>query len=48
MLKKPSGDIVSSIVWQPNPKLPGYLQQVIELPADAATGKWSLELRADP
>ncbi|MES2322639.1 MAG: alpha-2-macroglobulin [Pseudomonadota bacterium] len=47
-LKKPSGDVVSSTVWQPNPKMPGYLQQTIDLPADAATGKWSLELRADP
>lgn len=47
-LKKPSGDVVSATVWQPNPKMPGYLQQTIDLPADAATGKWSLELRADP
>lgn len=47
-LKKPSGDVVSATLWQPNPKTPGYLQQGIDLPADAATGKWSLELRADP
>lgn len=47
-LKKPSGDVVSSNVWQPNPKMPGYLQQTIDLPADADTGKWTLELRADP
>ncbi len=47
-LKKPSGDVVSSILWQPNPKTPGYLQRSIDLPADAATGKWSLEFRADP
>ncbi|MES2899075.1 MAG: alpha-2-macroglobulin [Pseudomonadota bacterium] len=47
-LKKPSGDVVSASVWQPNPKMPGYLQQSIVLPADAATGKWTLELRADP
>lgn len=47
-LKKPSGDVVSSILWQPNPKTPGYLQHDIDLPADAATGKWSLEFRADP
>ncbi|MDB5813680.1 MAG: alpha-2-macroglobulin [Rhodocyclales bacterium] len=47
-LKKPSGDVVSSTIWQPNIKTPGYLQQNIELPPDAATGKWSLEFRADP
>ncbi len=47
-LKKPGGDVVSALVWQPNMKLPGYLQQSIDLPADAATGKWSLEFRADP
>jgi alpha-2-macroglobulin len=47
-LKKPSGDIVSAAIWQPNPKTPGYLQQEINLPADADTGKWTLEFRADP
>ncbi|MBI3711944.1 MAG: alpha-2-macroglobulin family protein, partial [Burkholderiales bacterium] len=47
-LKKPSGDVVSSGIWQPNPKTPGYLQHHIDLPLDAATGKWTLELRADP
>lgn len=47
-LKKPGGDVVSSTMWQPDPKTPGYLQRAIDLPADAATGKWSLELRADP
>ena len=47
-LKKPSGDVVSSTLWQPDPKIPGYLQQGIVLPPDAATGKWSLEFRADP
>ena len=47
-LKKPDGDVVSSTMWQPDLKTPGYLQRAIELPADAATGKWSLELRADP
>jgi uncharacterized protein YfaS (alpha-2-macroglobulin family) len=47
-LKKPGGDVVSTVVWQPNAKTPGYLQQRIDLPVDAATGKWSLEFRADP
>ncbi|MFZ6801713.1 alpha-2-macroglobulin family protein [Undibacterium sp. Di24W] len=47
-LKKPSGDVVSSSIWQPNSKTPGYLQNKIDLPPDAATGKWSLEFRADP
>lgn len=47
-LKKPSGDVVSASIWQPNPKTPGYMQRQIDLPPDAATGKWTLELRADP
>ncbi|MFZ6820613.1 alpha-2-macroglobulin family protein [Undibacterium sp. Ji22W] len=47
-LKKPSGDVVSSSIWQPNPKTPGYLQHLIDLPPDAVTGRWSLEFRADP
>ena len=47
-LKKPSGDVVNANVWQPNPKTPGYLQRGIELPADADTGRWTLEFRADP
>ncbi len=47
-LKKPGGDVVSESMWQPDAKLPGYLQQSIDLPPDAATGKWSLEFRADP
>lgn len=47
-LKKPGGEVYNTAVWQPQTKTPGYLQQDIELPADAATGKWSLEFRADP
>ena len=47
-LKKPDGDVASTVIWQPNPKTPGYLQQRVDLPADAATGKWTLEFRADP
>ncbi len=47
-LKKPDGDVVISSVWQADARTPGYLQQVIDLPPDAATGMWSLEFRADP
>jgi alpha-2-macroglobulin len=47
-LKKPDGDVVNSTMWQPNAKTAGYLQQSIDLPPDAATGKWTLEFRADP
>ncbi|WP_256079577.1 alpha-2-macroglobulin [Massilia sp. YIM B04103] len=47
-LKKPDGDVVSASLWQPSAKTPGYMQQRIDLPVDAATGKWSLEFRADP
>lgn len=47
-LKQPGGDVVSSDMWQPNAKTPGYLQEGIDLPPDAATGEWSIELRANP
>ena len=33
--------------WAPE-KFSGYYRKPIELPADAATGSWNLELRADP
>jgi hypothetical protein len=34
--------------WQPDTAFAGYYRRAIELPADAATGSWNLELRADP
>ncbi|WP_157271030.1 alpha-2-macroglobulin family protein [Azohydromonas aeria] len=47
-LKRPDGRSVSTSVWKPNEKFPGYLRQAVALPPDAPTGSWLLELRADP
>ena len=47
-IKRPDGRVVQSGLWQPRKDMPGYLQQAIELPADAQTGTWMLELRVDP
>ncbi|GAB2886049.1 alpha-2-macroglobulin [Uliginosibacterium flavum] len=48
MLKRPDGKSVSTMTWQADSKIPGYLRRTINLPADAQTGRWSIELRADP
>lgn len=55
ILRKPDGKPQFTAMWQPHvaqgvPAQPfnGYYQHSIELPADAATGFWTLELRADP
>ncbi len=34
--------------WRPDPHIPGFYHQRIELPVDAPTGVWTLQLRADP
>lgn len=47
-LKRPDGRTVRTSLWQPQKDTPNYLEQSIELPADAQTGSWSLELRVDP
>jgi uncharacterized protein YfaS (alpha-2-macroglobulin family) len=47
-LKRPDGKTVSTATWRATDPLPGYLQQTLALPADAQTGAWQLELRADP
>ena len=47
-LKRPDGRTVSTQTWRPDDKLPGYLQKTVSLPADAQTGSWQMELRADP
>lgn len=47
-LKRPDGRTVSTQTWRPDDKLPGYLQKTVLLPADAQTGSWQMELRADP
>ena len=48
VIKRPDGRTVQTSTWRPDDKRPGYLQQRITLPADAQTGLWRLELRADP
>jgi uncharacterized protein YfaS (alpha-2-macroglobulin family) len=47
-LKGPDGREQFKAAWRPDTRYPGYFLQRIVLPADAATGTWTLELRADP
>ena len=47
-IKRPDGRTVLSTLWQPQKDLPGYLERSIDLPLDAQTGTWLLELRVDP
>jgi alpha-2-macroglobulin len=48
VLKRPDGQQILTSSWSPDKKHAGYYQNRVELPADAATGSWTLELRADP
>lgn len=48
VLKRPDGKPQFTAMWQPSSEFPGYYQRRLELPPDAPTGFWSLELRADP
>jgi uncharacterized protein YfaS (alpha-2-macroglobulin family) len=48
LLKRPDGRTVSQRVWSPSAEQPGYFRQQLVIPADAQTGAWTLELRADP
>lgn len=48
ILRRPDGKAQWTATWQAHEKFAGYYRQAIELPADAATGFWNLELRADP
>ncbi|HPT50782.1 MAG TPA: MG2 domain-containing protein [Accumulibacter sp.] len=48
ILRRPDGKAQWTATWQADNAFPGYFQRVIELPSDAATGAWHLELRADP
>jgi uncharacterized protein YfaS (alpha-2-macroglobulin family) len=47
-LKRPDGRTVNTSTWRPDERRAGYFQRSIALPADAPTGSWVLELRADP
>ena len=48
VLKDPAGRKQFTATWQPDSRFPGYYLKHLQLPDDAATGSWSLELRADP
>jgi uncharacterized protein YfaS (alpha-2-macroglobulin family) len=48
VLKRPDGKTHFTATWSADSQFPGYYRRRIELPADAPTGFWSLELRADP
>ena len=48
ILKRPDGKNQFTATWQADGKVAGYYQQRIELPVDAPTGSWNLELRTDP
>jgi len=48
VLRRPDGKAQWTATWQPDAVDAGYYRRAIELPADAATGSWALELRADP
>jgi uncharacterized protein YfaS (alpha-2-macroglobulin family) len=47
-LKGPDGREQFNATWKPDARFSGYFVQRMSLPADAATGTWTLELRADP
>jgi len=48
VLKDPGGHRQFTSIWKPDMRFPGYYLKHLDLPADAATGLWTLELRADP
>ena len=48
MLKRPDGKSQFSATWQPDKRAGGYYMKRVDVPADAPTGFWTLELRADP
>nr|WP_231755432.1 alpha-2-macroglobulin [Bordetella sp. N] len=49
-IKRPDGRTVLTALWSPDKDKdrPSYLQHAIDLPLDAQTGTWMLELRVDP
>jgi len=48
ILKRADGKNQFTATWQPDGKVAGFYRQRIELPVDAPTGSWNLELRSDP
>ncbi|QWF38353.1 alpha-2-macroglobulin family protein [Bordetella hinzii] len=47
-IKRPDGRVTRTTLWHPAKDLPNYVEQVIDIPQDAQTGTWMLELRVDP
>ena len=47
-LKKPSGDVAGTRVVRADAAGTSYYRHAVEIPADAPTGRWTLELRTDP
>lgn len=48
ILRRPDGKAQWTATWQPDEAFAGYYRRAVELPVDAATGSWNLELRGDP
>lgn len=48
VLKRPDGRTHFTAMWPADATFPGYYRRRVELPSDAPTGFWSIELRADP
>ncbi|WP_301102136.1 alpha-2-macroglobulin [Propionivibrio sp.] len=48
VLRRPDGKAQWTATWPADEKFAGYYRRAIELPADATTGSWGLELRSDP
>ncbi|MDR1164236.1 MAG: alpha-2-macroglobulin family protein, partial [Candidatus Accumulibacter sp.] len=48
VLRRPDGKMQWTETWRPDEAFTGYYRRKIELPIDAATGFWNLELRTDP
>lgn len=48
VLRRPDGKNQFTATWQPEQKFGGYYRHAIEIPGDAPTGFWTLELRVDP
>ncbi len=48
ILKDPAGRKQFTATWQPDSRFAGYYLRHLELPDDASTGTWTLELRGDP
>jgi alpha-2-macroglobulin len=46
--KRADGKVVKTLLLKPNDATPGFLTTKWQLPQDAQTGTWILELRADP